>query len=84
MRRLLFLLAACGSSTKPAAPDAPATADAGPDVAPDVDASSGFGDLGGMCGVLVVGRSDEPVAGDRPRHVHVRTRVHGSARIARC
>lgn len=52
MRRLLFLLAACGSSTKPATPDAPAAIDAATDAAADGDASSGFGDLSGMCGVL--------------------------------
>ena len=60
MRRLLFLLAACGSSTKPATPDAPATADAAPDVAPDVDAPSGFGDLSGMCGVLAAADLTSP------------------------
>ena len=60
MRRLLFLLAACGSSTKPATPDAPATADAAPDVAPEIDAPSGFGDLTGMCGVLAAADLTSP------------------------
>lgn len=58
MRRLLFLLAACGSSTKPATPDAPATADAAPDLA--IDAPAGFGDLSGMCGVLAAADLTSP------------------------
>jgi hypothetical protein len=59
MRRLLFLLAACGSSTKPAAPDATVDA-ASVDAAPDVDAASGFGELGGMCGVLAAADLTSP------------------------
>jgi hypothetical protein len=58
MRRLLFLLAACGSSTTPATPDAPAAIDAAADAA--VDAPSGFGDLSGMCGVLVAADLTSP------------------------
>jgi hypothetical protein len=53
MRRLLFLLAACGSSPTPATPDAPTTADGAVDAASEIDAPSGFGDLSGMCGVLM-------------------------------
>lgn len=48
---LAALLAACGASGDPIRPDAPGVVvDAAPDGA--VDAASGFGSLGGMCGVL--------------------------------
>ncbi len=52
MRRLLVVLAACGSPSG-AKPDAPASVDAALDTA-EIDAQSptGFGVLGGMCGVL--------------------------------
>ena len=60
MKPLLVVLAACGSS--PSTPDHPDSGalDAAIDVA--VDAPSGFGELGGMCGVL----NDPRLAGASP------------------
>jgi hypothetical protein len=47
MRRLLVLLAACGSPSASVEPDAPREVDGAIDAAPQ-----GFGELSGMCGVL--------------------------------
>ena len=56
MRRLLVLLAACSSPSQ-TTPDAPPSTDGAADAAIDSPSGvplSGFGDLGGMCGVLDV------------------------------
>lgn len=58
MRRFaVLLLAACGSSPAPATPDASADAVAADAAA---DAPAGFGDLGGMCGVLAAADLTSP------------------------
>ena len=51
MRRLLVLLAACSSPSETTTPDAPPALDAAIDGTSSVPLA-GFGDLGGMCGVL--------------------------------
>jgi len=72
MRRSLsfvcVLAAACGSPDD-AAPDAPSSVDAAADAAPDSSTGvplAGFGDLGGMCGVL----ADAELTGPSPLAIH--------------